>query len=97
MLALLSIPRPQQGRPLPALRDGGGTVRDDIMSSEVSADRQQQKVTEFMRLLPLTLEIAGLPHAEPGRHFNEGQMEVRANTLKLAYKIARQIILDVAK
>lgn len=67
------------------------------MSSEVNVDRQQQKVTEFMRLLPLTLEVAGLPHAEPGRHFNEGQMEVRANTLKNAYKFARQIILDVAK
>jgi hypothetical protein len=67
------------------------------MSSEVSVDRQQQKVSEFMRLLPLTLEIAGLPHSEPGRHFNEGQMEVRAATLKTAYKFARQVILDVAK
>ena len=43
------------------------------------------------------MEIAGLPKAEAGRHFNEGQMEVRANTLKLAYKMARQVILDVAK
>lgn len=67
------------------------------MSSEISVDRQQQKVTEFMRLLPLTVEIAGLPRSELGRHFNEGQMEVRANTLKLAYKLARQLILDVAK
>jgi hypothetical protein len=67
------------------------------MSSEVSVDRQQQKVSEFMRLLPLTLEIAGLPHSEPGRHYNEGQMEVRANSLKMAYKFARQVILDVAK
>jgi hypothetical protein len=67
------------------------------MSSEVPIDRQQQKVTEFLRLLPLTLEIAGLPKSEAGRHFNEGQMDVRATTLKLAYKFARQIILDVAK
>ena len=59
-------------------------------------DRQQQKVTEFLRLLPLTLEIAGLPKSEAGRHFNEGQMEVRLNTLKLAYKMARQLVLDVA-
>ena len=59
-------------------------------------DRQQQKVSEFLRLLPLTLEIAGLPRAEAGRHFNEGQMDVRINTLKLAYKMARQLILDVA-
>ena len=59
-------------------------------------DRQQQKVSEFMRLLPLTFEIAGLPRAETGRHFNEGQMEVRVNTLKTAYRLARQLIIDVA-
>ena len=67
------------------------------MSSEVSIDRQQQKVTEFLRLLPLTLELAGLPRSELGRHFNEGQIEVRAATLKVAYKYARQLILEVAK
>jgi hypothetical protein len=60
-------------------------------------DRQQQKVSEFLRLLPLTLEIAGLPHAEAGRHFNEGQMEVRAATIRMAYKMARQLVLEVAK
>ena len=67
------------------------------MSSEASVDRQQQKVTEFLRLLPLTAEIAGMPKSEVARYFNEGQMEVRANTIKTAYKIARQVILDVAK
>ena len=60
-------------------------------------DRQQQKVTEFLRLLPLTLEIAGLPRADPNKHFNEAQMEVRASTLRTAYKMARQVVLDVAK
>ncbi|HWG46338.1 MAG TPA: hypothetical protein VN688_26485 [Gemmataceae bacterium] len=67
------------------------------MSSEVPVDRQQQKVMEFLRLLPLTMEIAGLPKSDLGRYFNDDQMELRANTLKLAYKAARQIILDVAK
>jgi hypothetical protein len=66
------------------------------MSTE-PIDRQQQKINEFMRLLPLTLEIAGLPKAEHGKHFNEGQMEVRASTIRLAYKMARQVILDVVK
>jgi hypothetical protein len=60
-------------------------------------DRQQQKINEFLRLLPVTLAIAGLPDAETGKHFNEGQMDARATTLKLAYKVARQIILDIAK
>ena len=68
------------------------------MSSDVvQADRQRQKMNEFMQLLPLTLAIAGLPAAELGRHFNEGQMEVRANTLRAAYKMARQLILEIAK
>ena len=66
------------------------------MSTE-GADRQQQKVTEFMRLLPLTTVIAGLPDAEHGKYFSEGQMENRAATLRAAYKVARQLILDVIK
>jgi hypothetical protein len=66
------------------------------MSTE-SSDRQQQKVREFMSLLPLTLAVAGLPDCETGKHFNEGQMDARATTIRQAYKIARQIVLDVAK
>ena len=66
------------------------------MSTE-GIDRQQQKINEFMRLLPLTIEIAGLPQADVGRNFNEGQMEVRVATLRTAYRLARQLILDVAK
>jgi hypothetical protein len=60
-------------------------------------DRQQQRVQEFMRLLPLTLAVAGLPEPEAGRHLNEGQMEARATSIRTAYKVARQIILDIAK
>ena len=52
-------------------------------------------MTEFLRLLPLTLEIAGLPKAETGRHLNEGQMEVRVNTLRTAYRMARQLLIDL--
>jgi hypothetical protein len=66
------------------------------MSNE-GVDRQQQKINEFLRLLPLTSLIAGLPECELGRHFNEGQMDARAITLRTAYKVARQLILDMAK
>ena len=62
-----------------------------------SVDRQQQRVQEFLRLLPLTLAVAGLGQSEGGRHLTEGQMEARATSIKGAYKIARQIILDIAK
>jgi hypothetical protein len=54
-------------------------------------------VTEFMRLLPLTIEIAGLARIEPGKYYTEGQMEVRVNSLRTAYKLARQLVLEVAK
>jgi hypothetical protein len=60
-------------------------------------DRQQQEMRNFMSLLPLTVEIAGLPDTEAGRFLNEGQMEVRATALKNAYKIARKVVRDVAK
>ena len=60
-------------------------------------DRQQQKVQEFLRLMPLTLAIAGLPSAEHGRHLNEDQMDARATTIRTAYKVARQVVLDIAK
>jgi hypothetical protein len=66
------------------------------MGSE-SPERQQQKVREFMSLLPLTLELAGLPRAEHGKYYNEGQIDARATTIKTAYKVARQIIVEMAK
>jgi hypothetical protein len=59
-------------------------------------DQQRRNVSEFMQLLPLTLAIAGLPDAEAGRHFNEGQMDTRATTIRNAYKVARQLLKDVA-
>lgn len=66
------------------------------MSTE-SPERQQQKVREFMSLLPLTLAIAGLPESEAGRYFNEGQMDNRVTALRTAYKLARQLVVDVSK
>jgi len=65
------------------------------MSPEV--ERQQVKAKEFMSLLPLTVAIAGLPECETGKHYSESQLEARATTIRIAYKIARQIIMDVAK
>jgi len=67
------------------------------MSTDAGADRSQQKQREFMQLLPLTLAIAGLPDAELGKHFNEGQMEVRATMVRQAFRFARQLIIDVSK
>jgi hypothetical protein len=67
------------------------------MSTDAGADRAQTKQREFMQLLPLTLAIAGLPEAEHGKYYNEGQLEVRANVLKGAFKYARQLVIDLSK
>jgi len=70
-------------------------LRGLAMSADI--DRQQAKMKEFMSLLPLTLELAGLPRAEPGKPFNEGQIEARVMSIKHAYKMARQIVIDISK
>ena len=62
-----------------------------------SVERQQIRMREFLQLLPLTLELAGLPRAELGKNFNEGQIEIRVSTLRLAYKHARQLVSEIAK
>jgi hypothetical protein len=41
-------------------------------------------------LLPLTLALAGLPTSE-GRLFGEDQIEGRAITVKVAYRVARNV------
>jgi hypothetical protein len=65
------------------------------MSSD--AEQKQQKVREFMSLLPLTMALAGLPDANPGSYFNEGQLDARATAIRNAYKVARLIIMEVVK
>lgn len=60
-------------------------------------DRQQQRVREFLSLMPLTAELAGLPKSEPGRYYTEEQIEGRAITLRNAYKVARQLVMELAK
>jgi hypothetical protein len=67
------------------------------MSADPSAERQQQRAREFISLLPLTLAIAGLPEGEHGKLFTEGQLESRAMTIKTAYKVARQLVVDLTK
>ncbi len=56
---------------------------------------QQRRYREFMDLLPLTLSLAGLPHSENGKYYNEEQIELRANAIQRAYKAARQLAREV--
>lgn len=50
----------------------------------------QQKYRQFLDLLPLTLALAGLPTSE-GRMFGEDQIEGRGLTVKMAYRVARNV------
>ena len=59
-------------------------------------DRQQQKAHEFMRLMPLTLAVAGLPQAEFGRHLTEGQMEARATSIRTELNCQKAIPRSVS-
>lgn len=58
-------------------------------------EKLQQRAREFQALLPLVLELAGLPRAEPGRYFTPEQIEARGVTIRHAYKVARQLVQEI--
>jgi len=64
------------------LNEKGRTVAD--------ASEQQRRYKEFLDLMPLTLELAGLPRSEHGKYYTEEQIEGRMLTIKHAYKAARK-------
>ncbi len=59
-----------------------------------AAADQQRRYREFLDLLPLALNLAGLPTSEGTRYYSEEQIELRTNTIKHAFKFARQIAKD---
>ena len=60
------------------------------------AERQQAKLKEFMSILPLTIELAGLARSEPGKFFTDGQMEVRVTMLRTAFKQAKLLLREIS-
>jgi hypothetical protein len=67
------------------------------MADEKSTDARQQRMKEFMSMLPLTIELAGLAKAAPGTLFNDGQMEARIISIRNAYKLARQLLKEIGE
>lgn len=68
------------------------------MAEEITPEMKQQRMKEFLSMLPLTLELAGLPKAQPGGPiFNEGQLEVRVMAIRAAYKMARSLLKDIGE
>ena len=60
-----------------------------------AAQSQQRRYKEFLDLMPLTIALAGLPASEPGRYFNEEQIETRTFAIKHAHKQARQLAREL--
>ena len=56
-----------------------------------SNEQQKQRYREFLDLLPLTMELAGLPRSESGRYYTDDQIEARLFTVRHAFKAARQV------
>jgi len=67
------------------------------MPDDVTPEQRQQRMKEFMSLLPLTLELAGLPKCHPDRLFSTDQLEARAITIRSSYKVARNILKDIGE
>lgn len=61
-----------------------------MSDAPLQAAELQQKYRQFLELLPLTTSLAGLPTSE-GRLYSEEQLEARAITVRLAYKVARNV------
>jgi hypothetical protein len=63
----------------------------------MAADEEtiRRRYREFLELMPLTVAIAGLPLSQPPINFSADQMEVRAQTLHTAFKLARQLAREV--
>lgn len=59
------------------------------------SNEQQRRYREFLDLLPLTIEIAGLPKSETGRYYTEDQLESRLITLRHAYRFSRQVAREL--
>ena len=60
-------------------------------------DAIKRRYREFLDLLPLTVAIAGLPDNATNRNITSEQMEMRAQALGNAFKLARQTVREAVK
>ena len=67
-----------------------------MSDAAVTPEMKQARMTEFMKLLPLTLELAGLPKAT-GTLYNNDQMEARIMSIRTAYKLSRNLLKEIGE
>lgn len=65
--------------------------------TESTPEQKQNRMKEFMQLLPLTLEVAGLPKCHPDRMFTPDQMDARLTSIRIAYKMSRMLLKDISE
>jgi hypothetical protein len=65
--------------------------------NDATPEMKQARMTEFMKLLPLTLELAGLPRSGEGRLYTSEQIEARIMSVRAAYKLARSFLKEVGE
>ena len=63
-------------------------------NTAAAAAEQQRRYREFLDLLPLAMNLAGLPRSDGVRYYSEDQIELRANAIRHAFKFARQLAKD---
>jgi hypothetical protein len=54
----------------------------------------KRRYREFLELMPLTINIAGLPPSNSPFNFSPDQMEVRLHALSTAFRLARQLVRE---
>jgi hypothetical protein len=57
----------------------------------IDEETLRRRYREFLELLPLTINIAGLPPSQSPFNYSADQMEVRLATLSTAFKLAKQL------
>ena len=82
-----AVPGRLSSRPL---AEADHTGRQPVADPAPPSPDLQQKYRQFLDLLPLTIALAGLPPSE-GRLFGEDQIEGRGITIKMAYRVARNV------
>jgi hypothetical protein len=66
--------------------------------SDATPEVKQARMTEFMKLLPLTLELAGLPRSGPERPlYTSDQIEARIMSVRIAYRQARSLLKEIGE
>jgi hypothetical protein len=65
--------------------------------NEATPDVKQARMTEFIKLLPLTLELAGMPRPSEDRLYNSDQIEARVISVRMAYRQARNLLKEIGE